>query len=117
MIYYFESLFRVGGIKITFANGSSYTLGTVTSETSSIELNDSVIERLEVWGNGAVDEALFTLSDGRQLRVGERYARNYRDYAVDGHYIAGLYLASDEPSLAGQAAGIAVSYHMLDEKK
>ncbi|MBC8949662.1 MULTISPECIES: insecticidal delta-endotoxin Cry8Ea1 family protein [Xenorhabdus] len=108
---------RVGGIKITFANGSSYTLGTVTSETSSIELNDSVIERLEVWGNGAVDEALFTLSDGRQLRVGERYATKYRKYAVDGHYIAGLYLASDEPSLAGQAAGIAVSYHMLDDKK
>ncbi|SFN65857.1 insecticidal delta-endotoxin Cry8Ea1 family protein [Xenorhabdus japonica] len=108
---------RVGGIKITFANGSSYTLGKVTSETNSIELNDSVIEMLEVWGNGAVDEALFTLSDKRTLKIGQRYAKKYRKYAVDGHYIAGLYLANDEPSLAGQAAGIAVSYHMLDNKK
>ncbi|PHM28989.1 insecticidal delta-endotoxin Cry8Ea1 family protein [Xenorhabdus budapestensis] len=108
---------RVGGIKITFTNGSSYILGTVTSETSSIELNDSVIESLEVWGNGAVDEALFKLSDGRLLRIGERYAKKYRKYAVDHHYIAGICLASDEPSLAGQAAGIAVSYHMMADKK
>ncbi|MBD2798242.1 toxin PirB [Xenorhabdus sp. 18] len=108
---------RVGGMTITFANGASYTLGTVTSETTSIELNGSVIESLEVWGDGAVDEALFTLSDKRLFRIGERYARKYKKYAVDSHYIAGLYLASDEPSLAGQAAGIAVSYHMLDDKK
>ncbi|WP_237387798.1 toxin PirB [Xenorhabdus sp. Sc-CR9] len=108
---------RVGGIKITFTNGSSHTLGTVTSESNSIELNDSVITSVEVWGNGAVDEAFFTLSDGRQFRLGQRYASNYRKYAVDGHYISGLYLASDEPSLAGQAAGIAVSYHILVDKK
>ncbi|CEF30775.1 JHE-like toxin, ''Photorhabdus insecticidal related'' toxin, PirB [Xenorhabdus nematophila str. Websteri] len=108
---------RVGGIKVTFANDASYTLGTVTSEVNSIELNDSVITSLEVWGNGAVDEAFFTLSDGRQFRLGQRYASNYRKYAVDNHYISGLYLASDEPSLAGQAAGIAVSYHMIADKK
>ncbi len=108
---------RVGGIKITFENNASYTLGTVTSETTSIELNESVITSIEVWGDGAVDEAFFTLSDGRQMRLGQRYASRYRKYAVDGHYISGLYLASDEPSLAGQAAGIAVSYHMIVDKQ
>ncbi|OTA21408.1 CryIII delta-endotoxin [Xenorhabdus beddingii] len=107
---------RVGGIRIVFSDDTSSTLGTVTSETKSIDLNGSVIVSLEVWGNGAVDEAFFTLSDGRQLRVGERYAQKYRKYAVDNHYIAGLYLASDAPSLAGQAAGIAVSYHMMTDK-
>ncbi|KMJ44050.1 insecticidal delta-endotoxin Cry8Ea1 family protein [Xenorhabdus khoisanae] len=108
---------RVGGITIIFDNDSSHTLGTVTSETRSIELSGSVITSLEVWGNGAVDEALFRLSDGRQFSFGQRYAKKYRKFAVDGHYIAGLYLASDEPSLAGQTAGIVVSYHMLTDKK
>ncbi|CNE45835.1 delta endotoxin%2C N-terminal domain [Yersinia nurmii] len=102
---------RVGGFEIIFANGNRYQQGTVTGESSSIELNGSLINTLETWGNGAIDEAKFTLSDGRTFTVGQRYSTNYRKFALDGHYISGIFVSSDRKELAGQAANICVSYH------
>lgn len=102
---------RVGGLEVTFENGNKYKQGTVTGESSSIDLNGCVIETIETWGNGAIDEAKFTLSDGRTLTVGQRYSTNYRKFALEGHYISGIFIANDRSELVGQAANICVSYH------
>lgn len=106
---------RLGGLGITFTDGSSYYIGTLSRESRSVELKGSVITCIETWGSGAIDEALFTLSDGRTFSFGERYSYNYWRFEAPGHYIAGLYLASDEPSLCGQAAGIMASYHLRND--
>lgn len=105
---------RVGGIRITFADGASYDLGTRTGESFPIDLNGAVITKLEVWGNGAVDRATFHLSDGRQLAYGEPGTNAYRKFELEGHHIAAVFIASDEPSLGYQAANISVAYQLTE---
>ncbi|MCK3668750.1 hypothetical protein [Photorhabdus noenieputensis] len=107
---------RVGGLTVVFDDGSSHRLGTISGETASISLNGSRITSLEVWGNGAVDQAVFTLSDGRSLSFGAPGTSRYRKFYVgESHYIAGIYLSSDYSPLAGQAANIAVSYQLIND--
>ncbi|WP_289993449.1 insecticidal delta-endotoxin Cry8Ea1 family protein [Photorhabdus laumondii] len=107
---------RVGGLTVVFDDGNSHRLGTISGETASISLNGSRITSLEVWGNGAVDQAVFTLSDGRSLSFGAPGTSRYRKFYVgESHYIAGIYLSSDYSPLAGQAANIAVSYQLIND--
>ncbi|WP_406706757.1 insecticidal delta-endotoxin Cry8Ea1 family protein [Sodalis sp.] len=49
---------RVGGLGITFTDGNTYQLGTITREYRNLELNGSVITLIETWGSGAIDEGL-----------------------------------------------------------
>lgn len=104
---------RVGGLEINFIDGQSYQLGTRTGENLTSELGDAFIVSIEVWGYGAVDKIIFTYSDGKTFTFGETPTSNYRKFSVDGHCISGIFMASDESSLAGQAAGIMVSYQLL----
>ncbi|WP_024531413.1 insecticidal delta-endotoxin Cry8Ea1 family protein [Serratia fonticola] len=106
---------RVGGIKIVFEDDSSYDLGSITSETNTFELKDSVIKSVEAWGDGAIDQLTFNLSDNRVFSFGQMYSTNYMRFAVsEQHHIAGLFLANDGKGLAGQAANFGVSYQ-IDE--
>ncbi|AWK43973.1 hypothetical protein GPY51_18000 [Photorhabdus laumondii subsp. laumondii] len=106
---------RVGGLEITFENGSKYQQGQATNEHEIVNLKGNLIKTLEVWGNGAIDEAKFTLTNGDVLTIGQRNSSNYRKFSLDGHYICGVFIANDRSGLAGQAANIAVSYHQLVE--
>ncbi|MGK0600295.1 insecticidal delta-endotoxin Cry8Ea1 family protein [Yokenella regensburgei] len=102
---------RVGGIEITFENGSTYHQGTRSGESKTVALNGRVIQSIETWGTDALDELMFTLDDGTQFKVGQRYSQNYHKFYADGHYIAGLFLSSDRRELVGQAANICIMFH------
>lgn len=107
---------RVGGGKIIFENGTNYQFGTITNELVYKELNGALINNLVVYGNKAIDEATFYFSDGSQLSFGERaYPPTYHEFKLSGHHIVSFYITSDAPSLAGQAANIAVAYQLTNK--
>lgn len=106
---------RVGGVTILYANGSTYTMGTRNAESVSYELGGTVIRSIEVWGNQAIDKIVFTFDSGSTFSFGETPSGNYRKYALPGHCISGFFIASDAPSLAGQAAGLLVSYNLWSD--
>lgn len=106
---------RVGGVTILYANGSTYTMGTRNTESVSYELGGTVIRSIEVWGSQAIDKIVFTFDSGKTFSFGETPSGNYRKYALPGHCISGFFIASDAPSLAGQAAGLLVSYNLWSD--
>ncbi|KAJ8921438.1 hypothetical protein NQ315_003056 [Exocentrus adspersus] len=104
---------KIGGAKLRFENNDDYVVGNETNEIQTVEFNGSVLEKLEAYGWGAVDYLVFHFSDGRIETCGTQ--ENHDSHIVfqlGGHHIVSVFMASDNYSLGGQAANIAVSYQL-----
>ncbi|KAJ8960434.1 hypothetical protein NQ318_013718, partial [Aromia moschata] len=105
---------RIGGMKIQFENGDSYTLGTVSGEVNNVDFNGALLKTLEVHGDGAIDSMVFSFSDGRVITCGGN-TKEYVVFELDKHHIVSIFLATDNWSLGGQAANISVAYQLTEQ--
>ncbi|KAJ8962449.1 hypothetical protein NQ317_012215 [Molorchus minor] len=105
---------RIGGFKVSFKIGSSYILGTVCKDVVTVEFNDALLIKMEVFGTGAVDRLRLHFSDGRDINVGENGSNHNAVFELENHHIVGMFVASDNWSLSGQAANFSVAYKLID---
>ncbi|KAJ8960441.1 hypothetical protein NQ318_013725 [Aromia moschata] len=107
---------RVGGMKVFFENGQNYTLGTTSGEVQTADFNGALLQKLEVYGGGAIDHLVFHFSNGQVKKIGEKANHNtHTVYELENHHIVGMFLATDNYSLGGQAANFCVSYKLNDK--
>ncbi|NIH15886.1 MAG: toxin PirB [Serratia symbiotica] len=105
--------YRVGGIEVVFEDDTSYKLGECIGQGTPIDLNGRLIKSIEAWGDGAVDELAFHLSDGQTMTFGSRGSdKGMHFYLGDEHHISGLFLSNDDRNLMGQVANFGVSYQL-----
>ncbi|KAJ8962451.1 hypothetical protein NQ317_012217 [Molorchus minor] len=102
-------------MKVVFENGDNYTLGTENAEVVRVDFDWALLNQLEVFGSGAIDQLVLYFSDGRRVTVGERSdVHRSTVFELNDHHIVGIFLSSDVWSLGGQAANISVAYKSID---
>ncbi|KAJ8978116.1 hypothetical protein NQ317_015926 [Molorchus minor] len=84
---------------VSFKIGSSYILGTVCKDVVTVEFNDALLIKMEVFGTGAVDRLRLHFSDGRDINVGENCSNHNAVFELENHHIVGMFVASDNWSL------------------
>ncbi|XP_049823932.1 uncharacterized protein LOC109599065 [Aethina tumida] len=108
---------NIGGLKVNFEDGKEYMMGKSNDENKTIEWKNARLEKLSVWGWGALDQLTFKFSDGREESFGTNdNSRNHvTHFELKKHHIVGMVLTTDSPSTGGQATNIAVSYQLTVE--
>ncbi|XP_018576463.1 uncharacterized protein LOC108914978 [Anoplophora glabripennis] len=107
---------KIGGLRMYFENGDSYTRGTVTKEIRKIQFGGSTLIKLEVHGRGALDFFVFYFSDGRKETCGTKEYHEYHTvFEMKDHHIVAIFIASDNYSLGGQAANVSVAYQLNED--
>lgn len=104
---------KIGGQKIIFENGDEYVTGTESGEVRTIRFGGSTLDKLEVYGSGALDYLVFHFSDGRTETCGtQEYHEHHTIFELKDHHIVSTFMSSDNYSLGGQAANISVAYQL-----
>lgn len=112
-VYLLPQSRKIGGMKVVFADYSSYVMGTRTGIVAKVDFEGAHIAKLRVTGKGAIDSCTFYMSDGRTLPFGvEGNDSEEEIFELRDHRIVSIFLSSDSDSLGGQAANIAVSYRL-----
>lgn len=110
--------YRLGGIEVVFEDDTSYKLGECSGQGATVDLNGRFISSIEAWGDKAVDELAFHLSDGHTMTFGSRGSDKVMQfYLGDEHHIAGLFLSNDDSNLMGQVANFGVSYQLNEPRE
>lgn len=107
---------KIGGQKIVFENGDTHVTGSETGEVRTIEFKGSTLNKLEVYGNGALDHLVFHFSDGRIESCGTLEGPDHHAvFELKDHHIVSMFMSSDNYSLGGQAANISVAYQLNED--
>ncbi|KAJ8955925.1 hypothetical protein NQ314_006824 [Rhamnusium bicolor] len=112
-----ESPTKIGGMKIVFENGDTYTIGTVSELVQEIDFDEALLIELEVYSDGAVDCLVFHFSDGRTITCGIEDSGNdfHLAFELEGHHIVSLYMDFEVVEFGDKISNVSVAYQLIND--